>query len=115
MSRMLRRMDDEELVYVDHILRLDGTMLELVARYLEETLRLHVNLATASVQPTGRGDMLEVRVGLGGTLDTPLLQDKVTGGSRQFQVPISETRALAEFFAEAQRRRVRPRAVDHTG
>ncbi|MBS1886443.1 MAG: hypothetical protein JSU06_04565 [Actinobacteria bacterium] len=101
---------DPELLYEKFVLRLDGPILEVMGAEIKGVLRLHVNFAQASLTPKKDG-MLEIYVDDGGALDRPLLQPQISGIWRvwRYEVPATEEPALAEFFAEAERRRSTPR------
>src|SRR5215475_1021627 len=104
--------DAVELVYDVFVMRLDGPMIEVVARDFKGMFRHHVNFAQASLTPKKNG-MVEVHVDDGGELDRPFLQEKTSGawGMWRFTVPVGDESAFVDFFAEAERRRSTPRPV----
>ncbi len=104
--------DPTELVYEEFVIRLDGSMIEVVGRDFRGLFRHHVNFAQASLTAKKNG-MLEVYVDDGGALDRPFLQEKIQGvwGMWKFLVPATDESAFVDFFAEAERRRVSPQAA----
>jgi hypothetical protein len=101
--------DPKELVYEEFVMRLDGSMIEVVGTNFRGIFRHHVNFAQASLTAK-KHDMVEVYVDDGGSLDRPFLQEKIQGvwGMWKFLVPSTEESAFVDFFAEAERRRVSP-------
>jgi hypothetical protein len=100
-------MDPFQLEYGDHILRLDGPVIEVFARIVDGSQRTHVNHAVATLTPTRKHDGLKVEVGNGATAGQPLLGDESPIGSSvyRFTVDPAEQGRLEQFFAEAERRR----------
>ena len=103
--------DVGDLAYGDLVLRLDGSVIELLMISRDGAYRVHANHAQASLKPTKHGDQLEVRIGTnyrtGGEPSGPIVVDgDVRAPWGPFKVPISEGDRLLALFTEAERRRV---------
>ena len=104
-------MVETELAYGDLVLRLDGSVIELLMVSRDGAFRVHANHAQVSLRPSKHGDEVEVRLGKNyreeGAPSGPIVVDgEVHAPWGPFKVPINETDRLVELFAEAERRRV---------
>jgi hypothetical protein len=103
--------DVGDLAYGDLVLRLDGSVIELLMISRDGSYRTHANHAQVSLKPTKQGDEVEVRIGTNyrqeGRPSGPIVtDDDVHAPWGPFKVPIAEQDRLLELFAEAERRRV---------
>jgi hypothetical protein len=100
----------EDLAYGDLVLRLDGSVIELLMISRDGSYRVHADHAQVSLRPTKRGDEVEVRIGTNygreGEPSGPIVVDDVHAPWGPFKVPITELDRLGELFDEAERRRV---------
>lgn len=89
------------------VLRLDGTILEVLMSGQSRSMRVHVNMATIELLPSRHGDQVCVRLSAWGHPEQPVAT-AATGwdGVYTFSVPVAQQPALEQFVAEVQAARV---------